>query len=264
VKQQGHGVRLELDGMIARIVLTRADQLNAIDARTHTELLEAFRAVRAAPEVRVAIVEGEGRAFSAGGDFEYILSLNADPEERRRTLKEGQDLFNAITALEVPLIAAVHGHAFGLGATIVALSDIVIACADARIADPHVHVGLVAGDGGVFAWSAAVGVQRAKRYLLTGDAIDAREAYRIGIVTDLVETADAVASEVDALAKRIAALPPLAVQGTKSIFNALERDRNAAVLPYSLQIEIESLASEDLREAVAAAKERRIGSYGHR
>jgi enoyl-CoA hydratase len=251
-------------GPIARIVLIRADHMNAVDARTHSELLAAFHAVRANLDVRVAILQGEGRAFSAGGDFDFILALNADADERRRSLNEGMDLFNAVAGLDVPLIAAVHGHAMGLGATLVALCDIVVAYAGARIADPHVAVGLVAGDGGVFAWTAAVGTQRAKRYLLTGDAIDAREAYRIGLVTDLVETVEEVMPAVDALAQRIAALPPMAVQGTKRIFNALERDRNAAVLPFSMLIEMETMASEDIREAVAAAKEKRPGQYRFR
>jgi enoyl-CoA hydratase len=162
------------------------------------------------------------------------------------------------------VIAAMQGHAIGLGATVVTSCDMIVAWADAKLADPHVRVGLTAGDGGVLSWSAAAGVNRAKRMLLTGDAITAREAYAFGLVTDLVDTPEEVLPLAETLAARIAALPPMAVQGTKRIFNALERQRNAGLMHVSLLTEMATMSSDDLGEALRSAAEKRQGVYRNR
>ena len=140
----------------------------------------------------------------------------------------------------------------------------IVAWQDAKLADPHVRGGLVAGDGGVLSWSAAAGVNRAKRMLLTGDSITAREAHQFGLVTDLVATPEEAYPTALALAQRIAALPPLAVQGTKRAFNALAKQRNNAALEVSLLAEIASITSDDLEEALQAATEKRAGVFHNR
>jgi enoyl-CoA hydratase len=164
----------------------------------------------------------------------------------------------------VPIIAAVHGHALGFGATIVTSCDVIVAWKDAKLGDPHVKAGLVAGDGGVLSWSAAAGVTRAKRMLLTGDSITAQGAYCFGLVTDLVDTPEEGYPTALAIAQHIAALPPLAVQGTKRVFNALGKHRNSVALDLSVMAENISIASEDLREALAALTEKRAGDFKNR
>ena len=149
----------------------------------------------------------------------------------------------------------------GLGANIAFAADALVATRDAKFADSHVRVGLVAGDGGVVIWPAVTGFLRAKRHLLTGDAMTGEEAYAAGIVTDLVDSEDELVPTAMALAERIAALPPLAVQGTKQAFNRVIQQRAAEVLELSLAIEMDSMGSADLMEATSAFLEKRPGVF---
>jgi enoyl-CoA hydratase len=158
-------------------------------------------------------------------------------------------------------VVALHGDAIGLGATVTLACDAVVASRSAGLSDPHVAIGLVAGDGGCVVWPAAAGMLRAKRYLLTGDRLGAEDAWAMGLVTDLVDGPDDVLPAARALAARIAALPPLAVQGTKRALNRALAQRAGEVLDLSFALEGASMASSDLLEAIAAFKERRPPHY---
>jgi enoyl-CoA hydratase len=254
-------LRLSTDGPIATLELHRPEDKNAFDESLHHELAAALTQLRDLSTVRVVLLHAAGPVFSAGGSFDYIGQLNSDAELRRRTCVEGHKIFSSLVLMPVPIVVAVHGHAIGLGATIVSACDVSVAWRHAKLSDPHVHVGLVAGDGGVLGWSAAVGYNRARRLLLTGDAITAEQAYDFGLITDLVDTPEAALGEARRIAEQIARLSPVAVQGTKKVFNALARLNLENVLDLSLMAEMASVASEDLREALRAAKEKRPGQY---
>jgi enoyl-CoA hydratase len=255
------GVRLTCDGDVAELTLCRPDVLNRVDGEVHESLTAAFRAVAELDAVRALVFASTGRAFSAGGDFDFILRQNADPDSRRSLVRDGLALLSALLDIPVPVVVALHGDAMGLGATLVLGADAVVAARRARLADPHVMVGLVAGDGGCLVWPQSAGLLTAKRYLLTGDAMDAETALRAGLVTDLVDGPDDCLPAARALAGRIAALPPLAVQGTKAALNNLQRARFAEVMELSLTLELHSLASADLVEAVTALREKRPPVY---
>ena len=255
------GVRLERDGDVAELTLVRPEVLNRVDAEVHESLAEAFRAVAEVDGLRALVFASTGKAFSAGGDFDFILRQNADPDARRSMVRDGLGLLSALLDVPVPVVVALHGDAMGLGATLVLGADAVVASRTARLADPHVMVGLVAGDGGCLLWPQSAGMLTAKRYLLTGDAMDAETALRAGLVTDLVDGPDEVLPAARALAGRIAALPPLAVQGTKAALNNLQRARFAEVMELSMTLEAQSLASADLVEAVTALREKRRPQY---
>jgi enoyl-CoA hydratase len=257
-------IGLIIDGPIARIEFRRPEHHNAFNAPQHREFAQALAHVRQLPDLRALILQAQGKTFLGGGDFDYLRQLRDDPDLRRRTHQEGFDIFTLLNDMPVPVIAAMHGHALGFGATIVASCDIIVAWADAKLGDPHVRAGIVAGDGGVFSWSAAAGANRAKRMLLTGDTVTAREAYAFGLVTDLVDTPEDVLPVAEALAARITALPPMAVQGTKRVFNALGAHRNGGVLDMSLIIELQTLMSEDLEEALRAQTEKRPAAFKNR
>ena len=255
---------VEIEGPLGRLEFRRPNEFNAFDAVQHSEFAQALAQLRLNQDIRVILMHAQGKAFLGGGNFDYIRQLRDDADLRRRTLQEAHDIYSLLTDMPVPIVAAVQGHALGFGATIVTSCDIVVAWQDAKIADPHVRGGLVAGDGGVLSWSAAAGVNRAKRMLLTGDSITAREAYQFGLVTDLVATPEEAYPTALALAQRSAALPPLAVQGTKRAFNALAKQRNNAALEVSLLAEIASITSDDLEEALQAATEKRAGVFHNR
>ncbi len=246
---------------VAVLTLTRPALLNRFDEALHVEFPRAIRAIQADPQVRAVVLASTGKVFSAGGDFAWMRELNADLDKRVRSLDQGRDLLEALLDCPLPIVAALHGDAFGLGATVVVSCDAVVAHRGAGLADTHVVVGLVAGDGGCVIWPAAAGLLRAKRHLLTGDRLDAVEAHAIGLVTDLVDDPDDVLSTATALAERIAALPPLAVQGTKRALNRVAKARSAEVAEVAFAYEGFSLGSDDLLEAVDAFKERRPGKY---
>lgn len=252
------------ESAIACLTLNRPEKGNAFDADMHREFPQALELIAENRDIRVLLLMGAGRTFSAGGDFSYIRQLRGDAELRARSFDEGMAIFERLAEMRVPVVTAVHGHAMGIGATLVALSDISVAWKDAKIADPHVQVGLVAGDGGVIGWSSTIGFNRAKRFLLTGEALTGAEAHALGLVTDLADTPDAVKVRARALAETIAALPPIAVQGTKRAFNALAAVRNGEAQRVAFEAEHIALMSDDLEEAMAALTERRPARFNNR
>jgi enoyl-CoA hydratase len=246
---------------VATVTLTRPDLLNRLDSAVHEALIATFRDVAADPQVRAIVFASTGKVFSAGGDFEDILRGNADPAKRLAMIDEGRRLLTALLDIPVPVVCALHGDAIGAAATLVLCCDAIVSHASCRISDPHVQVGLIAGDGGCFAWPASVGLLRAKRHLLSGDPLSGQDAFTLGVVTDLAGSAEDVPAAAAALADRFAGLPPLAVQGTKRLLNGPLRAHLHGALEHGLAAELTTMATRDVREAVAAFRERRPPVY---
>lgn len=252
---------LERDGDVRLLTLTRPDLLNRFDDALHDDFTAALRELAQDAEARAIVLASTGKAFSAGGDFELMRQAHGDPLTRRLTVDRAYALLTALLSLPQPIVAAVQGTAMGLGATVVLSCDAVVAARSATLADTHVNVGLVAGDGGCLVWPEAAGSIRARRHLLTGDPLDAQTAFTLGLVTDLVDTPDDVLPAARAIADRIAALPPLAVRLTKRALNRGLLQRAGEVLELSLAYEEMTLATDDLLEAISAFQERRPGRY---
>jgi len=250
-----------VENHIATITLNNPDTLNAIDEEMHHELMSALLDVRGNRDVRAVVLKAAGRAFSAGGDLDEIKALQEDLNRRSRMCDVGVRLVEALIDCPVPVVVALHGDAFGLGASIALCGDIIVASKNARLADTHVKVGLVAGDGGCLTWPMSMGFNRAKRYLLTGKVLPAEKAYDFGLVTDLVDAPEDVLPAAVAIAQDIAALAPLAVTGTKKALNQLAKARSNEVFPLGMMHEVISAGSEDVLEAVAAFKEKRKPVY---
>jgi enoyl-CoA hydratase len=252
-----HGtITREWDGPVLRAVIDRSDsELNAVDAALHHDLDLLFSDLRTESEARVVVLTGRGRAFSAGGDYDWFPTL-ADPVTREQVRQAGKRIVWNLLDLEIPVVAAVNGPAMGLGATIALLCDAVFMADDAVIGDPHVRVGLVAGDGGTALWPLLVGPVLAKRYLLTGDRLDAAEALRLGLVSH-VAAPDRVEAEAMAFAHRLAEGPQLAIRYTKLAVNSWMKHAFATAFDIATGYETVTMASTDHTEAVAALKERR-------
>lgn len=259
-----NGIGFDIEGHIARITLSRPESLNAIDHEMHDALLQALLRVRGMTDVRAILFGSTGKAFSAGGDLDEIKRIQGDAALRAAMCDGGQRIIHALIDIPVPVVVAMQGDAMGLGASVALGGDIIVASKTARIADPHVKVGLVAGDGGCLFWPAAMGMNRAKRYLLTGDLLSAEEAWRLGLVTDLVDTPEETVPAAQKIAERIAGLPPIAVRGTKQSLNALLKARARETFDLSMAYEYQAGGSEDVLEAVAAFKERRKPVYRNR
>lgn len=257
-------LRHERAGAVAVLTLSRPELMNRIDAHAHVDLIAELQAVARDRDVRAVVLASTGKVFSAGGDFELMRAAHDDPLRRKEIIDDARTLLTALLTLPQPIVAAMQGAAIGLGATLVLGCDAVVAFRQAQLADSHVNVGLVAGDGGAVVWPQAAGVLRARRHLLTGDPLDAETAFGLGLVTDLVDTPEEVTPVACALAQRIAGLPPLAVQLTKRTLVRGLLQRAGEVFELGLAYEEATLASDDLLEGIAALRERRAGSFSGR
>ena len=242
-------IQVEADGPIRVVTLNRPDRLNATNHVLHAGLAALFPQLDADGEARVAVLTGAGRAFSAGGDFEYLDELTRDSDMRRQTLIDGRAIVTGMVGCRLPMIAAVNGPAVGLGCSLVALSDIVFMAESAHLADPHVVLGLVAADGGPVVWPLLTSLQLAKEYALTGDRIPAQRAAEIGLVNHVCAD-DQVLTEAMECARRIARLPKGAVEDTKRVLNIQMERAVLAVLDYALAAEDRSFTTPELRANV--------------
>jgi enoyl-CoA hydratase len=247
-------MNVERSGTILTLRLNRPEQLNAVNADMHRELSTIFADISAEKEVNAVVITGEGKAFCAGGDIEWMRDMT--PSGLTGMFHEARKIIIDLLELEIPVIAAVNGHATGLGATLALFSDVVFMAAEAKVGDPHVRVGVAAGDGGAVIWPWLIGMARAKELLMTGDLIDAATAERFGLVNHVVP-ADRVLADATALAERLAAGASIAIRATKASVNKLLRDDVNLVLDTSLAREQLCFYSADHREAVAAFLEKR-------
>jgi enoyl-CoA hydratase/carnithine racemase len=241
---------------VAVLTMNRPEKRNAIDYEMHTELERVFREIGEDEEIQALVLTGAGKAFCAGGDAKAMEDGTFQPVGPRTPLRAVRTLLHNLLEVEQPIVAAVNGDAAGLGANIALYCDIVIASETARLADTHVRMGLVAGDGGVIIWPLLIGWARAKEYLLTGDWITGKEAAEIGLVNRAVPPDQVLPAAIE-WAERFAAGAPMALRWTKYAMNKILRDQLNVALDVSTFLEATTLHSEDLKEAVAAFFEKR-------
>ncbi|WP_405957864.1 enoyl-CoA hydratase/isomerase family protein [Streptomyces phaeochromogenes] len=218
-------------GPVRLIELNRPEQLNAMSEELHSGLASVWDTLADDPEARVVVLTGRGRAFSAGGNFDIMTRVQRDRAFREQNVDEARRIITGMIRCPLPVIAAVNGPAVGLGCSLALLSDLVLIADDAYIADPHVQVGLVAGDGGALVLPLLVGLTRAKELLFLGDRVGAEEAVRLGIANRVIPK-DKLLDEAMDLAMRVAALPTRALRETKRAVNLhLEQAMNSVLEP---------------------------------
>ena len=243
-------------GDVLRVAIQHpTSELNTVDALLHAELAQLFRDLKREDSARAILLTGRGRAFSAGGDFTWFRTLD-ELEKLEHLRRDAKQLIWDLLDVELPIVAALNGHAVGLGASIALLCDVIFMADTATLSDPHVRVGIVAGDGGTAIWPLVLGPARAKQFLLTGDPVPATEALRMGLVNRVVAP-DVLEFEALAFATRLAAGAPLALRYTKQAVNKLVKDALNTSFDTATALEIVTFQSEDHQEALAALREKR-------
>lgn len=244
-------IHAERSKNVLTITLNRPNELNAINQQLHKELSTIFIKAGMDSEVDVVVFTGAGRAFCAGGDWNWMERQIADPDSMTEVFVDTKRMIYSILDCEKPIICRLNGDAVGQGCTLALFCDFVIAADTARLADPHVRVGLVTGDGGAVIWPHLIGYARAKQFLLTGDFIGAREAESMGLITQAVPAGELDAS-VEALVKRMANCATRAVGWSKAAINANLRQALSASIDGGLAYEGLSNNTPDHRAAVEA------------
>lgn len=235
-------------------------EVNAVDHAMHDELARVFGEVQADPDCDLIVLTGAGRAFCAGGDMAWFQEMIDDPAGFRDIAPLGKKIVSDLLALEKPIICRLNGHAAGLGATIALLCDVIVADENAKIGDPHVKAGLVAGDGGAVIWPQLVGMARAKEMLLTGDMLPAKTAAEWGLINFAVPAGE-LDAKVDELAGKIQGNPRWAVRWTKTSMNIALRDHAVKVMDAAIAYEMLSNMTKDRQEAVRAFVEKRAPEF---
>jgi enoyl-CoA hydratase len=253
-------LRFDRRGRILTVTIDRPEALNAVNAAMHEDLARVFRDVQDDPGSDVVVLTGAGRAFCAGGDVAWFQAMIDDPAAFRRLVPEAKKIVFDLLDLEKPIVCRLNGAAAGLGATLALLCDVIVAADTARIGDPHVRMGLVAGDGGAVIWPQLVGFAKAKELLMTGEMLTAQEAERLGLINHVVPVAE-LDAKVYGLAEKLAGGATLAIRWTKTVVNIPLKEIAHTLMDASLAYEVMSNVSADHQEAVSAFREKRPARF---
>jgi enoyl-CoA hydratase len=242
---------VEKTGNVHVVSINRPEAFNAVNEQVHHAFATIWRALIADDDVRAVVTTGVGKAFSAGGDMVMFGRLIDDPVARQFQIQEARTVFLEVINFPKPLVSAVNGPAVGLGCSIALLSDFLVMGESSYLADPHVAVGLVAGDGGAAMLPLLIGMMKAKEYVLLGDRITATIAEKLNLVTKVAADGSEL-EEALAIGERLAALPPQALRASKVALNMHLSRAALGVLEYALAEEYTSFTTPEFHERVAA------------
>lgn len=263
----GDYIKLEQRGRIAIITLNRPEKLNAIgEAQDCFDLINALQTVGSNYEISAAILTGEGRGFSAGGNLQGMKDRNGigpleHPASTRTNYQSAiQKIPRAFRSLEVPIIAAINGHAIGVGMDLACLCDIRISSARAKFAASFIKVGLIPGDGGAWLLPRVVGYSKAAEMIFTGDTITADEALQCGLVSQVVEPEDLLETAL-AMAERIIVNPARSLRMAKRLLMTAQDNNLDTVLEMSAAMQAIAHETADHAEAVDAFLAKRTPKF---
>jgi enoyl-CoA hydratase len=248
-----------VDDCVATIHINRPDKSNACDGDGHRELSTILRVIQGDDSVRAAVITGRGPTFSAGGDLALIDTMHSSPEEAMRTMREAREVIQSHIDCEKPIVAAINGVGMGASLAFALLCDYIIIERKVRIADGHIRAALSAGDGGTLIWPLTVGLTKAKRFLMTGDWIEAEEAERLGLVTEVVDQGRALERAMQ-VARRFATGPQLAIRNTKMALNQWLRLAQMTSFDFSLALEFLAAVGDDVPKALLDLRNKGIGA----
>ena len=245
---------------VATITLNRPERRNALNPRAYAEIEAAFRAASADDDVRVVVVTGADPAFCSGEDVKEMMTGEARPADARPRVARPTPAAMAALECAKPVIAAVNGSAVGWGMELALYADIRIASENAKFAELFVKRGLVPDVGGFYRLPALVGGAKAAELMLTGDVIDAKEAARIGLVSETVPHGELM-PRVGALAAKIAANPPLATRAIKEGLSRYAGGDPQLIGTWAIETIFRLFQTEDHREGVKSFLEKREPAF---
>ena len=248
------------DNGVVLVRLNNPGKLNATDEVMHAELATVFVDLDRDPDVRVVVVTGEGKAFSAGGDLDWITKQVGNYPQTMKVMKEAGDIVRTLIECDTPVVSAINGVAVGAGLAVALMADISIIDRAAKFTDGHIRLGVAAGDHAVAIWPLLCGMAKAKYYLMTADFIDGAEAERIGLVSKAVDGDDVLPAAMR-IAQTLATGPNDAIKFTKRALNHWLRQALPA-FEASLAYEMLNFLGGDAAEGLAALRDRRSPEFG--
>jgi enoyl-CoA hydratase len=244
---------------VLRMTMSAPGRLNAANADMHRALADVWLTVDRDPDTHVAVIQGEGGVFSAGGDLDLVRQLTEDYATRIRVMREARDLVYNVINCSKPIVSAMAGPAVGAGLAVGLLADVSIAARSARIIDGHTRLGVAAGDHSAIVWPLLCGMAKAKYHLLTCEPVSGEAAERIGLVSLCVEDAELESRSLE-VASRLATGAQPALRWTKYALNNWLRMFGPA-FDASLGLEFIGFSGPDIVEGVAAIKEKRAPEF---
>ncbi|MGO9265742.1 MAG: enoyl-CoA hydratase-related protein [Candidatus Binataceae bacterium] len=255
-------LKIEVANRVATVTINRPQQLNAVNAALHHEFEQIWLELAEDRDVNAILLTGAGKAFSVGGDITSRdkPTKNKGRGGRRIVMADGRRVIENMLDVEQPIVAAINGDALGFAANVALLCDITVAAETAKLADTHVALGAVAGDGGAVIWPLLIGPNRAKEYLMLGDSMTGADAARIGLVNYAVPT-EQVLPKAREFAQRLADGPTWAIRWSKLAVNKWLKQQANLIMDTGLAYEALTLTTQDHKEAVKALVEKRKPNF---
>ena len=255
-------LKVEVAARVATVTINRPQHSNAVNAALHHEFEQIWIDLAEDRDVNAILLTGAGKTFSIGGD---IASRDKPIKSkgrggRRIVMADGRRVIENMLDVEQPIVAAINGDALGFAANVALLCDVTVAAETAKLADTHVALGAVAGDGGAVIWPLLIGPNRAKEFLMLGDSMTGADAARIGLVNYALPT-DQVMPKARELAQRLADGPTWAIRWSKLAVNKWLKQQANLIMDTGLAYEALTLTTQDHKEAVNALVEKRKPNF---
>jgi enoyl-CoA hydratase len=249
----------QADGVMLA-VLNRPEVMNATNARLHWELSKVWQVIQDDSAVKVVVVTGAGdRAFSAGGDIDWVAGLVGNPQAVADVMTEVSDIVYNMLSFDKPIISAINGAAVGAGLAVALLADVSVMAEEAKITDGHARLGISAGDHAALIWPLLCGMAKAKYYLMTAELIDGKEAERIGLVTFALPRAQVLQRSLQ-IAANLARGSQTAIRSTKKSLNGWLRAATP-IFDNSLALEMLTFLGADAKEGLDAFQNKRTPQF---
>ena len=253
-------LQITTENRILTISINRREHMNAVNEQLHMEFSTIFMDAEYDDDIDIVILTGTGKSFCAGGDLKWLLGIHGDPVATSYHISHDRKIQNAMLDMEKPIIAKVNGPAIGLGCSLALFCDFVYATPRSKFADPHVSVGLVAGDGGCVMWPQLIGYARAKKYLLTGEVIPANDALDMGLITEVIDEAEIDAAVLQ-LAEKLRDGAKYAIRWTKTSINAGLKVIANSIIDRAAAFENVTQLMEDHKIALQAFSDKEVPRF---